>query len=47
MKQMGATEFVKKPGSGLSFQDVVQKLNLRWLAPATVAPAPAEGFVEI
>ena len=29
-KQLGADEFVKKPGSALSFQDVVRRLQERW-----------------
>ena len=29
---LGADEFVKKPGSGLSFADVVKMLNQRWLS---------------
>jgi CheY-like chemotaxis protein len=31
---LGAKEFVKKPGSGLGFHDVVRKLNERWLKAA-------------
>ncbi|HYG33367.1 MAG TPA: response regulator [Clostridia bacterium] len=40
---LGATEFVKKPGSGLSFRDVVRKLNERWLSrlETTVTSPPA------
>ncbi len=30
-KVLGANEFVKKPGSGANFIEVVQQLNSRWL----------------
>ncbi len=30
-QQLGATEFVEKPHSGLKFKDVVQQLSDRWL----------------
>jgi CheY-like chemotaxis protein len=41
---LGANEFIKKPGSGLSFIDVVQKLNARWLGTEPLgqpSPVPA------
>lgn len=31
-KLLGANKFIKKPGSGLSFQDVVRTLKEEWLA---------------
>ncbi len=37
-RQLGANEFVKKPGSGLRFQDVVQMLNERWISAPSAAP---------
>ncbi len=30
-KMLGANEFIKKPGSGLQFEDVVRRLKQEWL----------------
>lgn len=44
-QQFGANEFLKKPGSGLSFKDVVQKLHAQWLS-AAAASSPLGASVQ-
>ncbi len=38
---LGANEFLMKPGSGLSFKEVVVKLNERWISGVDTQPKTA------
>ncbi len=38
---LGANDFIKKPSSGLSFQDVVRELKERWLSATAELPLSA------
>ena len=37
-RELGATEYVEKPHSGLKFQEVVERLKERWLTSPSLEP---------